>query len=177
MQATTVTLNVLVVNTTGVAGQLRGWIDFNRVGGFAAAEGRCVAVGGATPPGGTATLTWNGIAGTLVSGQSYLRLRLSIDPAMSTSTPAGALIDGEVEDHPVTISALTAVSLVSFNAYQLGDSVFVEWKTGFEADNLGFNLYREVGGKRYQVTSSLLAGFFMRTLASSGETECDILSR
>ena len=36
--------------------------------------------------------------------------------------------------------------------------VIVRWSTGFEADNLGFNLYRESGGTRVKVNASLIAG-------------------
>ncbi|HKP86533.1 MAG TPA: signal peptidase I [Blastocatellia bacterium] len=53
----------------------------------------------------------------------------------------------------------TAVELISFNA--LSDEtgkVLLQWKTGYEADNLGFNIYREVAGRRVRVNSSPIAG-------------------
>jgi hypothetical protein len=34
----------------------------------------------------------------------------------------------------------------------------VSWRTGFEVDNLGFHVYREVGGERVRLTPSLVAG-------------------
>jgi hypothetical protein len=51
------------------------------------------------------------------------------------------------------------VRLVSFKATRYdGGQVALEWRTGFEADNLGFNLYREAGGKRVRVNADMLAG-------------------
>ncbi|MDX6528340.1 MAG: hypothetical protein QOH41_630 [Blastocatellia bacterium] len=36
--------------------------------------------------------------------------------------------------------------------------VLVEWRTSFELDNLGFNVYRDSGGKRTQVNPGIIAG-------------------
>jgi hypothetical protein len=36
--------------------------------------------------------------------------------------------------------------------------VLVQWRTGYEIDNLGFNLYREVDGVREKVNAGLIAG-------------------
>jgi Peptidase family C25 len=47
----------------------------------------------------------------------------------------------------------------SFTAKQYaGGKVLVEWHTGLEVNNLGFNVYREVNGKRVLVTPQILAG-------------------
>src|SRR5204862_4080530 len=54
---------------------------------------------------------------------------------------------------------LSAVKLASFIATRYDDGqVGLAWRTGFEADNLGFNLYREVGGQRVPVNAEMLAG-------------------
>jgi hypothetical protein len=56
-------------------------------------------------------------------------------------------------------AAPTAVEFASFNAYaDEKGRVFIQWKTGYEVDNLGFNIYRDVGGKRSRVNPSLVAG-------------------
>ncbi|HKQ07545.1 MAG TPA: C25 family cysteine peptidase [Blastocatellia bacterium] len=58
-----------------------------------------------------------------------------------------------------TATSPTAVRLESFKA--LADDsgkVYLEWRTGYEADNLGFNLYREVRGQRARINPSLIAG-------------------
>ena len=87
-----------------------------------------------------------------------MRLRLSTDLTLTTSAFIGPLNDGEIEDIPVVISNSTAITLNSFKAYQIGNSVYLNWDTGYEADNLGFNLYRESGGRRHLVSRSLIAG-------------------
>jgi hypothetical protein len=49
--------------------------------------------------------------------------------------------------------------LTSFTAARYDDDrVRLEWQTGFEVDNLGFNIYREQHGKRARVTPQLVAG-------------------
>jgi hypothetical protein len=53
----------------------------------------------------------------------------------------------------------TAVGLVSLDAVSVRrQGVLVSWRTGFEVDNLGFHVYREVDGERVRVTPSLVAG-------------------
>jgi len=34
----------------------------------------------------------------------------------------------------------------------------LQWQTGFEVNNLGFNIYRQVGGERIRINPSLIAG-------------------
>jgi hypothetical protein len=41
---------------------------------------------------------------------------------------------------------------------QTGKGVALRWKTGYEVDNLGFNVYREQGGKRTRLNPSVIAG-------------------
>lgn len=61
----------------------------------------------------------------------------------------------------------TSVSLKSFKAYTDGNSVTLKWATGGEADNLGFNVYRQTpDGARVQVNPSLIAGSALRTRAN-----------
>jgi hypothetical protein len=38
------------------------------------------------------------------------------------------------------------------------DGVLIEWRTSFEIDNLGFNVYRERGGQRQQINPGIIAG-------------------
>jgi hypothetical protein len=52
----------------------------------------------------------------------------------------------------------TEVELTSFEALRVGGGNLLRWETGNEVDNLGFNLYREVKGKRTRVNPSLVAG-------------------
>lgn len=56
-------------------------------------------------------------------------------------------------------AAPTAVECIAFNAHaDEKGRVFIQWQTGYEADNLGFNIYRDEGGKRTRVNPSLIAG-------------------
>jgi hypothetical protein len=54
--------------------------------------------------------------------------------------------------------APTEVKLSSFTASQAGAGVQLNWETGYEVDNLGFNVYREENGKRVLLNPSLVAG-------------------
>ena len=59
--------------------------------------------------------------------------------------------------------APTAVKLINFDATSDNGLVRLDWNTGYEARNLGFNLYREQNGKRTRVTPSMLAGSALLT--------------
>ncbi len=52
----------------------------------------------------------------------------------------------------------SAVRLSRFNAASFSDGVQLSWATGFEVNNLGFNIYREQNGRRSRVTPSVVAG-------------------
>ena len=53
---------------------------------------------------------------------------------------------------------LTAVRMAGASATRGENGVTVTWRTGYEVDNVGFEVYREVGGERTRVTSKLIAG-------------------
>jgi len=52
----------------------------------------------------------------------------------------------------------TAITLISFDATAYDGGVFLEWETGLESDNLGFNVYRAEGGNRELVNQQLVSG-------------------
>jgi hypothetical protein len=54
--------------------------------------------------------------------------------------------------------APTAVKLVGFTAEENSGEVRLQWRTGYEASNLGYNIYREQDGQRVAITPSLVAG-------------------
>lgn len=56
--------------------------------------------------------------------------------------------------------APTQVTLNRFAAFIFNDEgeVSVEWRSGYEADNLGYNIYRERDGERVQLNPTLIAG-------------------
>ena len=52
----------------------------------------------------------------------------------------------------------TAVILRSFTASEYDRPVLLQWKTGYEVDNLGFHIYREENGELFRVNPGLIAG-------------------
>lgn len=52
----------------------------------------------------------------------------------------------------------TSVSLASFEAVRYADGTWLQWRTGLETDNLGFNVYREQDGKRIKLNGALIGG-------------------
>jgi len=63
----------------------------------------------------------------------------------------------------VTVVAPTRITLLSFAAHYGTDKtgtqrVVLAWKTGGEAHNLGFNVYRDQNGMKVRMNSSLIAG-------------------
>ena len=46
----------------------------------------------------------------------------------------------------------TAVELINFTAQSdASGKVYLQWQTGYEVNNLGFNLYRDAGGNREHI--------------------------
>jgi autotransporter-associated beta strand protein len=69
---------------------------------------------------------------------------------------------GVTQFSPWTLSdrsiSLTKAKLVEFKATQYDMGTAMEWKTSYEVDNLGFNIYRDVAGRRTLVNATLIAG-------------------
>ena len=59
---------------------------------------------------------------------------------------------------PIVAESITAVSVDSFAATPVAGGNAISLQTGQDVNNLGFNLYREDGGKRVKLNTSLLAG-------------------
>ncbi len=89
---------VAVTNPLGQDATLYGWIDLNDNGVFEAGEGATAIVPQGTN--GAVDLDFGTIP-TSTAGTHVIRLRLSTDTA--AQSPTGAALDGEVEDHLVTI--------------------------------------------------------------------------
>lgn len=65
--------------------------------------------------------------------------------------------------------AMTEVRLVSFTASRDPRGVRLAWETGYESDNLGFHIYRDIDGERVRITRTLIAGSGLTT-ARAGAT-------
>ena len=64
---------------------------------------------------------------------------------------------------PITYAAWgrpapTAVRMAGMSARRTETGVVLEWRTGYEVDNLGFHVYRGPDNGRVRLTTSLLAG-------------------
>lgn len=79
-----------------------------------------------------------------------------VNPAANTATITGVSSFSDWTLGEPT--APTAVEFVSFNAARYDNGALLEWQTGFEAGNLGFNLYRDEDGKRTLVNPQIIAG-------------------
>lgn len=96
------------VSGASAAGQVCGWIDFDRGGTFGnvASERACAAFASGAS---SVTLNWSGLSG-LSAGTNYVRLRASYDTA-GVQSPTGRLDSGEVEDYRLTITPGTDLSV------------------------------------------------------------------
>lgn len=116
---------------TAAGGQTQRWNAVSTYGSSSNARGASSHKPGPVG-GGTVTMSW-----TLSNNQYWAIGAVALKPANVVPT---------------------AVKLSSFSATRHADRVLVQWRTGFEADNLGFHIYREQGGELRRVTSSLVAG-------------------
>lgn len=88
---------------------------------------------------------------------------LWVDEGQS-STTAGSFVEktGAPGFSPWTIasggSAPTAVNMVDMKATRYDNRVLLEWQTGYEVSNVGFNIYREEKGNLVKVTPEPVAG-------------------
>ncbi len=57
----------------------------------------------------------------------------------------------------------TPVEFDSFDARSNGGQTLLEWRTGFESGNLGFNIYHEENGERVKLNRSVVAGSALLT--------------
>jgi len=80
----------------------------------------------------------------------------------STTTPRTGTMTIAGLTFTVDQSNPTAISLISFKAEGYDNGTFLEWQTGLEVDNLGFNIYRDDGGRRTLVNNQLVAGSALR---------------
>ncbi len=92
----------------------------------------------------------------LGAGNGTVTYEIDANPS---SAPRSGMID--VTGSPFTINQAgipTAVKLIAFTASAYDAGVLLDWNSGEEVDNLGFNVYREEGGRLTRVTSEVLAG-------------------
>ncbi|MFL6212997.1 MAG: C25 family cysteine peptidase [Blastocatellia bacterium] len=88
-------------------------------------------------------------------GKRYLKYKAYMTTSSNSTTPT--LADVTLCYNNTQIP--TAARLNSFTATPTRDgTVLLQWHTGTEVDNLGFNVYRDVDGVRTRITPQLVAG-------------------
>ncbi|HKA22599.1 MAG TPA: C25 family cysteine peptidase [Blastocatellia bacterium] len=55
-------------------------------------------------------------------------------------------------------SGPTAIELIDFEAIACETGTVLQWKTGYEVDNLGFNIFLQENGNRVRINQQLIAG-------------------
>lgn len=113
---------------------------------------------------------WNGATDSNCNGNPATEPNLTLSSVGAGSTEAGAAsvpmtwnaaannVNWAIGAVSLIPLATTEVELTSFEAFQVKGGNLLQWETGYEVDNLGFNLYREVDGRRALVNPSLVAG-------------------
>jgi len=74
-------------------------------------------------------------------------------PSCAAAARSGALNPAKRKRAPLALARLAQVRAVATDK-----GVLIEWRTGFEIDNLGFNIYRERNGRREQINPGIIAG-------------------
>jgi hypothetical protein len=69
------------------------------------------------------------------------------------NSPSAFYSVGSLEQSPITL-----IELISFTATNYSGLVQLQWKTGYEVDNIGFRIYREDAGGLTRITPSMVAG-------------------
>jgi hypothetical protein len=70
----------------------------------------------------------------------------------------------------VTAQSPTLAEVTSFQADSYNNGTLLRWSTGYEVDNLGFNVYREERGKRTLLNPSLVAGAALKVAGGNAPT-------
>ncbi len=84
--------------------------------------------------------------------------RVSIGTSSATAIGAGDYLLSIFTGAPTAAKFNNDAARAAASATRYGDGVSVTWRSGFEVDNLGFNVYRDENGKRLRVNSQLIAG-------------------
>ncbi len=117
--------------------------------------------------GGTVTCQLGSMISGATATVTIITLAGSPSPASNTASVTADQTDPNLANNSSTqtetITAPTQVQLMSFFARTSIDNagtsrVMLFWKTGGEANNLGFNIYSEQNGTRMRLNPSLIAG-------------------
>lgn len=141
---------VKVLNNTGSAVTVGGWMDFNGDGIFQEDEGVITTLNTSSTQQQDVSLYWTGIKQNMPNNSStFLRIRVtSATNNMTKANATGYFSDGEVEDWHVLVNATTlAVNLKQFSAENWGAAKSrVYWLVDNESSNCIYELQRSSNG-------------------------------
>ncbi|MDQ3893657.1 MAG: hypothetical protein M3292_03165 [Actinomycetota bacterium] len=124
-------------------------------------------------PVGTASVTEAPATGfTLVECHTLPAGRLMSFSA-ATRTAVVQIVTGGIATQTILIcsnSGPLAAQLQSFTATRAGKAVTLRWRTASEVDMLGFNVYRQVAGKRVRLNRHLIPSAGLLSSALSGHS-------
>jgi uncharacterized repeat protein (TIGR01451 family) len=100
----------------------------------------------------------SGAGATITITTTAVTPSLALNTAVVNSTTPDPILSNNTATFTSTIEFPNAVRLNSFTAVQSGGGVLISWKSGGELHNLGYNVYRDIGGSKVQVNPSLIAG-------------------
>jgi len=123
--------------------------------------------GSCSEAGGTVTCLLGTMANAGTATITILTIPGTPGVAVNTATVTADQTDPNLANNSSTwtesITAPTRITLQSFSAHSGTDRnganrVVLTWKTGGEAHNVGFNVYREQNGNRVRMNPSIIAG-------------------
>lgn len=123
--------------------------------------------GSCSEAGGTVTCLLGTMANAATATVTILTLPNAPGVVSNTATVSADQTDpnltNNISTQSETITAPTMITLQSFSAHVGADKngasrVVLTWKTGGEAHNLGFNVYRDQNGNRVRMNPSVVAG-------------------
>ncbi len=156
----TVTNNNATTAATGISvtDAIPPQVTFVSVSFSGGTGGSCPA-----PSGGVLTCTFTSLAASssatiTIRTTATTQYSLAVNTAIVNATTA----DPNPLNNTATISTpienANSVRISSFSAVRNGNDVLISWKSGGELHNLGFNVYREVGGGKILLNPSLISG-------------------
>ena len=151
------------------SGYLVVWFDWNHDGDFGDAGEMVVNQSiswTSSSPSAPQTFTFNVPTGINALGAdlNYRARLFASAPGTPSTAYTGLFTNGEVEDYLALVGSLP-VTMNYFHAKQQGSSLSIDWSTGTETGNVGFNLYVVDANGKHKLNAQLIpsTGFTTHT--------------